>query len=59
MQAKDALYAKAEFTEEDGMKADLEAEFAEMNGWDAESEAAQLLQALGIDESSHHVKMSE
>ena len=60
MQAKDALYAKAEFTEEDGMKAaDLEAEFAEMNGWDAESEAAQLLQALGIDESLHHVKMSE
>ena len=60
MQAKDALYAKAEFTEEDGMKAaDLEAEFAEMNGWDAESEAAQLLQALGIDESLHLVKMSE
>lgn len=60
MQAKDALYAKADFTEEDGMKAaDLEAEFAEMNGWDAESEAAQLLQALGIDESLHHVKMSE
>ncbi|WP_413523827.1 ABC-F family ATP-binding cassette domain-containing protein [Latilactobacillus curvatus] len=60
MQTKDALYAKADFTEEDGMKAaDLEAEFAEMNGWDAESEAAQLLQALGIDESLHHVKMSE
>ncbi|SPC35821.1 ABC-F family ATP-binding cassette domain-containing protein [Latilactobacillus fuchuensis] len=60
MQAKDTLYAKADFTEEDGLKAaDLEAEFAEMNGWDAESEAAQLLQALGIDESLHHVKMSE
>ena len=54
MQAKDALYAKADFTEEDGMKAaNLEAEFAEMDGWNAEAEASQLLQQLGIDESLH------
>lgn len=60
MQAKDALYAKADFTEEDGMKAaNLEAEFAEMDGWNAEAEASQLLQQLGIDESLHDSKMSE
>ncbi|AHA05689.1 ABC-F family ATP-binding cassette domain-containing protein [Pediococcus pentosaceus] len=60
MQAKDALYAKVDFTEEDGMKAaNLEAEFAEMDGWNAEAEASQLLQQLGIDESLHDSKMSE
>lgn len=60
MQEKDAIYAKPDFDEADGLKAaELEAEFAEMDGWNAEAEAAQLLQALGIDESLHQVKMSE
>ena len=49
MDEKDALYAKPDFSDEDGMKAsELEAEFAEMNGWDAESDAAKLLHGLGI-----------
>ena len=49
MDEKDALYAKPDFSEEDGMRAsELEAEFAELNGWDAESEAARLLNGLGI-----------
>lgn len=52
MQAKDAIYAKADFNDEDGMKAaELEAEFAEMNGWEAESEAQVLLAGLGLDSS--------
>ncbi|AEV95976.1 ABC-F family ATP-binding cassette domain-containing protein [Pediococcus claussenii] len=60
IQEKDALYAKADFSEEDGMKAaELEAEFGEMDGWNAESEASQLLQELGIPESLHDSKMSE
>ena len=60
MDEKDALYAKPDFTDEDGMKAsELEAEFAELNGWDAESEAARLLNGLGIPESAHELKMSE
>ncbi|SFH63501.1 ATP-binding cassette domain-containing protein [Selenomonas caprae] len=60
MDEKDALYAKPDFSEEDGMKAsELEAEFAELNGWDAESEAARLLNGLGIPENEHSMKMSE
>ena len=54
MKEREALYAKPEMTEEDGNRAaDLELKFAEMNGWDAESEAAQLLQHLGIAEGLH------
>lgn len=54
MKEREALYAKPEMTEEDGNRAaDLELKFAEMNGWEAESEAAQLLQHLGIAESLH------
>ncbi len=60
MDEKDALYAKADFTEEDGVKAaDLESEFAEMNGYDAEYQAGQLLNALEIDEGLHYAMMSE
>jgi ATPase subunit of ABC transporter with duplicated ATPase domains len=60
MQEKDAIYMKTEFTEEDGMKAaELEGEFAELNGWEAESEAAILLQGLGINETLHSKKMAE
>ena len=57
---KDELYAKPDFSDEDGMKAsELEAEFAELNGWDAESEASTLLQGLGIEIAKHNLKMSE
>ena len=60
MDEKDALYAKPDFSEEDGNRAaELEAEFAEMNGWDAESEAARLLNGLGIPDSEHTMRMSE
>ena len=60
MDEKDALYAKPDFSEEDGMKAsELEAEFAELNGWDAESEAARLLNGLGIPEEEHTMKMAD
>lgn len=60
MKEKDAIYAKPDFSEEDGIKAaELEAEFAEMDGWNAEAEASQLLQSLGIPESLHDAKMSE
>ena len=60
MDEKDALYAKADFSEEDGVKAaDLESEFAEMNGYDAEFQAAQLLNALDIPEELHYSLMSE
>lgn len=60
MKEKDALYAKADFNDEDGLRAaELEGRFAEMDGWNAESEAAQLLQELGISEELHSVKMSE
>ena len=57
---KDALYAKEDFSEQDGiLAAELENEFAEMNGWEAESEAASLLNALEIDESLHNMLMGE
>ncbi|GGH39059.1 ABC-F family ATP-binding cassette domain-containing protein [Paenibacillus segetis] len=60
MKEKDALYAKADFTEEDGMRAgELEGEFAELNGWDAEPDAAALLIGLGIPRELHDKKMSE
>lgn len=60
MQEKDALYAKADFTEEDGVRAgELEAQFAEMDGWNAEADASDLLQSLGISEDLHEKKMSE
>ncbi|MDU2065045.1 MAG: ATP-binding cassette domain-containing protein [Sporomusaceae bacterium] len=60
MEAKEALYAKADFSDEDGLKvAELEGEFAELNGWEAESEAAQLLNGLGIGEDYHYKKMAE
>lgn len=60
MKEKDAIYMKEEFTEADGIRAgELEGEFAEMNGWEAESDAASLLQGLGISEDLHYKKMSE
>lgn len=60
MQEKDAVYAKADFTEEDGMKAaELEGEFAELNGWEAESDASVLLKGLGIGEDLQDKKMAE
>lgn len=60
MQEKDAIYMKADFTDEDGMKAaELEGEFAELNGWEAEPEAAILLKGLGITDELHDKKMSE
>jgi len=55
MKEKDAIYAKADFTDADGIRAsELEGEFAEMNGWDAESDAATMLTNMGIEPSSHH-----
>ena len=60
MKEREALYAKPEMTEEDGNRAaDLELKFAEMNGWEAESEAAQLLQNLGVKEAQHYKQMAE
>lgn len=60
MKEREALYAKPEMTEEDGNRAaDLELKFAEMNGWEAESEAAQLMQNLGIKEELQSKHMSE
>ncbi|MEC0206092.1 ABC-F family ATP-binding cassette domain-containing protein [Paenibacillus lautus] len=60
MKEKDALYAKSDFSEEDGMRAgELEGEFAELNGWDAEPDAAALLIGLGIPRELHDKKMSE
>ena len=60
MKERERLYSKAEMTEEDGNRAaDLELKFAEMNGWEAESNAAQLLQNLGIKEDLHDKQMSE
>lgn len=60
MQEKDAIYMKEDFTDEDGMKAaELEGEFADMNGWEAESEAAILLKGLGIGDALHSKKMAE
>ncbi|MGG0257582.1 ATP-binding cassette domain-containing protein [Bacillus mycoides] len=60
MQEKNAIYMKEDFSDEDGMRAaELEGEFAELNGWEAESEAAILLKGLGIGEDIHDKKMSE
>jgi len=60
MKEKDAIYAKADFSEEDGIKAsELEAEFAELNGWNAESDAASLLSGLGITEEDHYKLVRE
>ncbi len=60
MEDKDVLYAKPDFNDEDGIKASvLESEFAELNGWEAESEAASLLVGLGITDKLHSKKMSE
>ncbi|MFZ2845230.1 MAG: ATP-binding cassette domain-containing protein [Lactococcus chungangensis] len=57
---KDAIYMKEDFTDEDGMRsAELEGEFAELGGWEAESDAAQLLQNLGIPDALHMQNMSE
>lgn len=59
-QEKDAIYMKEEFTDADGIRAgELEGEFAELNGWEAEADAASLLQGLGITEDLHDKKMSE
>ncbi|MBP3937620.1 MAG: ATP-binding cassette domain-containing protein [Clostridia bacterium] len=59
MKEKDAIYEKADFTDEDGERAaELEAEFAEMNGWEAESDASKLLQGLGLDEGVLYMPMS-
>ena len=59
MKEREALYSKAEMTEEDGNRAaELEEKFAEMNGWEAESDAAQLLQNLGVKEDAHHKQMT-
>lgn len=60
MQEKDALYAKPDFSEEDGLKAgDLEAEFADLNGWNAESDASEMLSNLGIDKAKQEKKMAD
>ncbi len=60
MKEKEAIYAKEDFSEEDGNRAsDLEAEFAEMNGWEAESDAAQLLNGLGVDTQYHEMLMKD
>ncbi|WP_211749717.1 ATP-binding cassette domain-containing protein [Paenibacillus sp. Marseille-Q4541] len=60
MKEKDALYAKSDFTEADGLRAgELEGEFAELNGWDAEPDAAALLIGLGIPREMHENKMAE
>ncbi|CDQ19585.1 ATPase components of ABC transporters with duplicated ATPase domains [Halobacillus karajensis] len=60
MKEKDAIYMKGDFSEEDGMRAaELEGEFAEMNGWEADSDAARLLKGLGIGEELHDKEMSE
>ena len=60
MNERDALYAKVDFTDEDGLKvSELEEKFAELGGWNAESDAAALLSGLGIKEDKHYVMMSE
>ena len=60
MKEKEAIYAKEDFTDEDGIRAsELEGEFAEMNGWEAESDAAMLLNGLGIDTEFHYAQMSD
>lgn len=60
MKEKDELYAKTDFTDADGIKAaELEGEFGELNGWEAESEASMLLQGLGIGTDLHYKKMAD
>jgi len=60
MNEKNAIYMKEDFSDEDGMRAaELEGEFADLNGWEAESEAAILLQGLGLSDEKHNSKMSE
>lgn len=60
MKEKDAIYQKEDFTDEDGIRAsELEAEFAEMDGWNAESDAAQLLNGLGIGTEFHYTVMKD
>ncbi|WP_333646959.1 ABC-F family ATP-binding cassette domain-containing protein [Lacrimispora sp.] len=60
MKEKDAIYMKEDFTEEDGIKAaDLEGEFASMNGWEAESDAANLLNGLGVETDLHYKLMKD
>jgi len=60
MKEKEAIYMKEDFSDEDGIKAaDLEAEFAAMNGWEAESDAATLLNGLGIDTGFHYMMMKD
>ena len=60
MKEKEAIYAKEDFTDEDGIRAsELEGEFAEMNGWEAESDAATLLNGLGIDTDLHYTQMAD
>ncbi len=60
MKEKDAIYMKPDFSDEDGLRAaELEGEFAEMNGWDAETDAATLLSGLGVDVSEHYKLMGE
>ncbi len=60
MKEKDAIYLKEDFSDEDGIRAsELEAEFAEMDGWNAESDAATLLNGLGISEEYHYTQMAD
>jgi ATPase subunit of ABC transporter with duplicated ATPase domains len=60
MKEKDAIYAKEDFTDEDGIKAShLEEKFADMNGWNAESEAGELLGSLGVSEDFHYTRMGD
>ena len=60
MKEKEAIYAKEDFTDEDGIRAsELEGEFAEMNGWEAESDAATLLNGLGVDPEFHYTQMAD
>ena len=60
MKEKEAIYAKEDFTDEDGIHAsELEGEFAEMNGWEAESDAATLLNGLGVDTEFHYTQMAD
>ncbi|AWW28926.1 ABC-F family ATPase [Echinicola strongylocentroti] len=60
MEEKDAIYMKPDFSEEDGLRAsELEADFAEMDGWNAESDAAAMLSGLGISEDLHHALMKD
>ena len=60
MKEKDAIYAKEDFSDEDGIRAsELEGEFAEMNGWEAESDAASLLNGLGVETEYHYAQMAD